>query len=152
MGCGFPAALVSPSNPQECATGTHGILAILSRFPRRPRRRIDPENHPPPYIQTVRSSSTFTRGRSTRFSRSIVQVHHDSPCLYTLVVLSADSYRDLRTIPRREGHLSRYLSPRHVYCAFNSKRFCAEMAIQCSVKNINLHKLYPSQNEDCTVV
>lgn len=72
MGCGFPAALVSRIILRSVRWARTAFWQF-SRFPRRPRRRIDPENHPLPYVQTIRRPDRHPRlrGRPTRFSRSV---------------------------------------------------------------------------------
>lgn len=109
MGCGFPAVLVSRVILRSVRRARTAFWQF-SRFPRRPRHRIDPENHPPAYTQTIRSGRhphSRSRGRPTRFSRSIAQVHHDSLAC-TRSSLYPQTRRNLQTIPtRREGHLTR---------------------------------------------
>lgn len=114
----IPRSACILSNPQECAVGTHGILAILtissstssSDRPGESSTRLY-TNHP------SRSPSTFTR--STRFSRSIAQVHLDSLAC-TCLSFYPQIRRDLQIIPRRTGEGLLTLTRTRTNTAFNS--------------------------------
>lgn len=139
-GLRIPRGACIPSNPQECTTGTHSILAILtisstsissSDRPGEPSTRLY-TNHP----FRSPSTSTFTRSPNA-FLPSYCSGVPRFPLACTRSSLYPQTRRNLQTIPtRREEHLT---MPEHVYSAFNSCNSTAcDGYSQSAVKNINI--------------
>lgn len=106
----IPRGACIPSNPQECAASTHGILAILT-ISTSPSPSGRPKPLPTPLVPDHPSLSRHPRSRDCPTPSSVAQVHHDSLACTRSTPLYPQT---LQTTSRQSRH-----PPGSIY-AFNS--------------------------------